>query len=82
MANGPDTGEFIALTVTDENTQVAARQLAKRVAALSKALKASSKVAHQLHIERGQARPDTDHANCPMMSCRKAHRALSGMFND
>lgn len=79
MRTGPDTGEFMAISVTMEEPKIAAAQLAERVSALSEALEDTAKRLHYYHIANQLSR-SADWKQCHLVSCRKARYALTCDF--
>lgn len=81
MTSTQDTGEFLAISVTNEQPQIAAAQLATRVSALSEQLSALSELYHQ-RVHRGENTSNTaEHfSTCNMMVCRKNREVLGEGF--
>lgn len=81
MSNGPDTGEFVALTVSGEQATIQAKQLAKRVEALSECLTTTIVKLHNSHRSAGMSK-ESKWEDCSLVSCRNAKAILNGGFSN
>lgn len=73
---GPDTGEFIAITVSDEEATKATAILADKLSSAHEAMEKIVTRLHSYHIARGLSDPGSLWTDCIIIGCRLAQDEL------